>query len=113
MGLRIRGHYRIDAEGRVIPIVPTRGSVLSYVPASPFLNSAGFRNRPVPELKLKFVEVSIVSFILFALLTATLTIIPKVRQAIAAAQAAQNAATRVAVIRTRTATQPVAVTPQK
>ena len=92
MGMRIRGHYRIDADGRIIPIVEKHDWFLDYAP-----DPSGVAFGPTRgEKERMYIELCVVCVIISILITAPLFIIPLQRAvlAVAAAQAAQAAATR-------------------
>lgn len=93
---RIRGHYRIDADGRIVPLVENRDSVLAYAPAVPSVAfpvpSVSRRNSPV------LVEWCVVAA-LIAILGMLLNIgITRLIRNDAAFHAAQAAAARAAII---------------
>jgi hypothetical protein len=86
MRAKIRGHYRIDADGRVISVVEKADSTLPYEPFRPLCRVTYSLRAP------NFIELCLVVAIVAVLISAVLVIRPKIQRAIANANAARNAA---------------------
>ena len=93
MSARIRGHYRINAVGQVMPLTDVNGGMKAYSLPLPK------RRGQAVEQRSRIMKMAVAGLTLFSIAVAAMSVMPQIERSVVAAQASRIASARSAFFR--------------